>query len=180
MKRVVLLGIVLLELGSCRRESKPLTSNLNVENKVAPRTISLFYESPDMLLVPERRDIPLPQNPAGAVPAVLRELLKGPANEAVPRLFPADAVLRAAYFLPDGTVFVDLGGPTLTQGWSTGSHQELMAVYSLVQTVAANFPQARRVRLLVNGIPAETLAGHVSLGRGLTPMTGLVSPSFQK
>ena len=175
MRRAVLLAILLVALGSCRRERKPLSPNLNVENKVEPRTIALFYESPDMLLVPERRDIPLPQNPAGAVPAVIRELLKGPANEAVPRLFPADAVLRAAYFLPDGTVFVDLGGPTLTQGWATGSHQELMAIYSVVQTVMTNFPQARRVRLLVNGIPAETLGGHVSLARPLTPMPRLVA-----
>jgi spore germination protein GerM len=175
VRRAVVLAILLLAIGSCRRESRPLTPNLNVENKVAPRTIALFFESPEMLLVPERRDIPLPENPAGAVPAVIRELLKGPVNEAVPRLFPEDAVLRAAYFLPDGTVFIDLGGPTLSQGWATGSHQELMAVYSMVQTVVTNFPQARRVRLLVNGIPAETLGGHVSLARALTPMPRLVA-----
>lgn len=175
MRGLVVLSSLLLLIGSCGRERKPLTTNLNEENKVAPRTIALFYESPDMLLVPERRDVPLPENPAGAVPAVIRELLKGPMNEAVPRLFPADAALRAAYFLPDGTVFVDLGGPTLSQGWSTGSHQELMAVYSLVQTVTTNFPQSRRVKLLVNGVPAETLGGHVSLARGLTPMPTLVA-----
>ena len=174
MRRFLLLACLLLVVGSCRRESKPLNADLSVANKVAPRTIALFYESPDMLLVPERRDVPLPENPAGAVPAVVRELLKGPANEAVPRLFPADAALRAAYFLPDGTVFVDLGGPTLTQGWSTGSHQELMAIYSLVQTIATNFPQTRRVRLLVNGVPAETLGGHVSLARSLAPNPRLV------
>lgn len=178
MRRLAVLSFLLLVLGSCGREGKPLSSNLNAENRVAPRTIALFYESPDMLLVPERRDVPLPENPAGAVPAVVRELLKGPVNEAVPRLFPADAALRAAYFLPDGTVFVDLGGPTLTQGWSTGSHQELMAIYSLVQTITTNFPQSRRVRLLVNGVPAETLGGHVSLARSLAPNPRLVARSF--
>ena len=123
--------------------------------------------------MPERRDVPLPENPAGAVPLVVRELLKGSANAAVPRLFPADVVLRGAYLLPDGTAFVDLGGPTLTKGWETGRHQELMAVYSLVQTMVANFPEARRVRILVNGAPAETLGGHVALSRSLTPLPSL-------
>jgi hypothetical protein len=92
--------------------------------------------------------------------------MKGPARPALSlRLFPADTVVRGTYLLPGGTVVVDLGGSTLTQGWGTGSHQELMAVQSLVQTLSANFADARRVRIVVNGTAAETLAGHVSLSR---------------
>ena len=167
--------LLLVALAACRRE-KPLTTNLNVENKVTVRAVTLFYESPEtLLLAPERRDVAVPENPAGAMPVVLRELLKGSANAAVPRLLPADTVLRAAYLLPDGTVLVDLGGPTLSAGWGTGTHQELMAIYSVVQTVVANFPEARRVRLLLNGTPSETLGGHVALGRALAPMPSLVS-----
>ena len=174
MRRIAVV-VLLLASAACRRESKPLTSNLAVENKVAMRTVRLYYESPDLLLASETRDVALPENPAYAIPEVIRELLKGPANAAVPRLFPQDAVLRAAYFLPDGTVIVDLGGPTLTNGWSTGTHQELMAIYSLVQTVVANFPDARRVRILVNGTPAETLGGHISLARSLAPNPSIVA-----
>jgi germination protein M len=166
--------VLLVLLPACKRQP-PLTRNLNVENKVAMRPVSLFYESQDLLLAPEKRDLPLPENPAGALDLVVRELLKGSANAAVPRLLPADTVLRGAYLLPDGTAFIDLGGPTLTQGWSTGSHQELMAVYSVVQTVTSNFPEAKRVRVLVNGEPAETLAGHVSLSRALTPQPSMVA-----
>ena len=159
---------------ACNRQA-PLTRNLAVENKVAMRTVSLYYESQDLLLAPEKRDLPLPENPAAALDLVMRELVKGSANTAVPRLLPDDTVVRGAYLLPDGTAFVDLGGPTLSQGWTTGSHQELMAIYSMVQTVTANFPEARRVRVLVNGEPAETLAGHISLSRALTPMPSVVA-----
>jgi hypothetical protein len=158
------------------RSKKPLTANLNAENKVSVQSVRLFFESPDMALVPEQRNVALPENTAGAVAAVIRELFKGPANPSVPRLFPSDTVVRGAYLLPEGTVLIDLGGQTLTQGWGTGSHQELMAVYSVVQTVTANFPDVKRVRLLLNGGPAETLAGHVSLSRSLTPMQTLVDP----
>src|SRR6266567_6492485 len=165
---------VVLSAGACKENKPPLSPNLNKENKVAVRTVSLYYESQDLLLAPERRDLPLPENPAGALDVVMRELVKGSANAAVPRLLPADTVIRAVYLLPDGTAFIDLGGPTLSQGWATGSHQELMAVYSVVQTVTANFPEAKRVRMLVNGEPAETLAGHVSLSRPFSPMPSMV------
>ena len=167
--------VTLLLLTTFCRRQQPLSRNLNVENKVAMRMVSLYYESPDLLLAPERRNLPLPENPAAALDLVMRELLKGSANAAVPRLLPGDTVVRAAYLLPDGTAFVDLGGPTLTQGWATGSHQELMAVYSVVQTVTANFPEARKVRMLVNGEPAETLGGHVSLARSFTPQPSIVA-----
>jgi hypothetical protein len=52
-----------------------------------------------------------------------------------------------------------------------------MSVFSLVQTLTANFADARRVRVLINGAPAETLAGHVSLAKSLEPFPGLVEPS---
>jgi hypothetical protein len=172
VRRVAGALLLLAVFGACR-EKKPLTSNLNVENKVAVRSVDLYFESSDLLLVPEHRDVALPENPAAAVPVLVRELLKGSANASIPRLFPSDAIVRAAYLLPDGTVIVDLGGATLTDGWSTGTHQELMAIYSLVQTLVANFAQAKRVRILLNGAPAETLGGHVSLARSLTPMPSL-------
>jgi len=166
--------LALLLIAACHKQ-QPLSRNLNAENKVAMRTVSLYYESPDLLLAPEQRSLPLPENHAAALDVVMHELVKGSVNAAVPRLLPADTIVRGAYLLPDGTAFVDLGGPTLSQGWSTGSHQELMAIYSVVQTVTANFPEAKKVRMLVNGEPAETLAGHVSLNRALTPVPSMVA-----
>ena len=174
MKKTAVILLLLLVVSGCRKKAA-LSANLNVENKVAVRSVNLYYESPDMMLASERRDVGLPENPAAALPIVMRELLKGPANTAVPRLLPADAVLRGAFLLPDGTAIVDLGGPTLTGGWPVGSHQELMAIYSIVQTVTANFAEARRVRVLVNGSPSDTLGGHVTLARSIGPVPGLVA-----
>ena len=173
MRRFAVAVMLLAAVAGCSKK-KPLTSNLNIENKVEVRRVDLYFESPAMLLVPEHRDVALPENPAGAIPVVVRELLKGSANASVPRLFPADVVMRGAYLLPDGTVLVDLGGQTLTTGWETGTHQELMAIESLAQTLAANFAAAKRVRILVNGAPAETLGGHVGLARAVSPMPSLV------
>jgi spore germination protein GerM len=177
VKRVVVaLAALLLIAGACKPK-RETPANLNAANKVAVRMVRLYYESAQMLLTAETRNVAMPESSAGALPIVVRELLKGPAMPASLRLFPADTVLRGTYLLPGGTVIVDLGGTTLTQGWGTGTHQELMAAYSLVQTVTANFPaEAKRVRVLVNGTPAETLGGHVSLSKSLMPMTALVEP----
>ena len=179
MRRVAVLALgMLLLAGACKKKETP-NANLNAENRVAMRAVRLFYESPQMLLVGESRNIALPESSAGALPIVVRELMKGPATPGALRLFPQDTVVRGTYLLPGGTVIVDLGGTTLTQGWGTGSHQELMAVYSLAQTVSANFTEGRRVRVLINGSPAETLAGHVSLVKSIEPMPVLVDPRFR-
>jgi hypothetical protein len=176
VKRLAVAALAVMVLaGGCRKKND-VAANINAANKVSVRPVRLYYESPQMLLAAETRNIALPESPAAAMPVMVRELMKGPAKPPLGRLFPADTVVRGTYLLPGGTVIVDLGGTTLTQGWGTGSHEELMSVYSLVQSMTANFPEARRVRILVNGTPAETLAGHISLARSLTPLTPLVEP----
>jgi hypothetical protein len=173
IRRALCALLLLLVAAHCRKPA-PVSTNLKVENKVALRTVRLYFESQDMLLSAEKRDVELPENPAGAMALVVRELLKGSANASIARLFPADTVVRGTYLLPDGLVLVDLGGPTLTQGWGTGSHQEMMAVYSVVQTLTTNFAEAKRVRFLLNGEPAETLAGHIAMDKPLSPMPALL------
>ncbi len=176
MRRAGVAVIALFVLAAGCRKKIEQASNLNVQNNVVPRAVRLYFEGPSLLLLPEQRNVEAPQNPAAAMAVIVRELFKGPVNPAFARAFPADTVVRGAFLLPDGTGFVDLGGATLTQGWSTGSHEELMAVYSLVQTVTANFPEAKRVRILVNGTPAETLAGHIALDRSLVPSATFLDP----
>ena len=174
----MMIALALIAASACKK-TNTVAANINAANRVAMRPVRLYYESPQMALVSETRSVALPESPAAAIPVVIRELMKGPASADALRLFPADTVVRGAYLLPGGTVIVDLGGSTLTQGWGTGSHHELMAAYSLVQTATANFADAQRVRLLINGSPAETLAGHISLARSLEPMPQLVDPRFR-
>ncbi len=168
---------LLVVAGACKKKSET-PANLNAANRVSMRQVRLYFESSRMLLASEPRSIALPESAAAAIPVVVRELMKGPAaNSQLGRVFPSDTLVRATYLLPEGTVIVDLGGPTLSEGWGTGSHQELMSLYSLVHTLTANFPDARRVRVLVNGTPAETLGGHISLAKSLEAHLGLVEPA---
>jgi len=172
---LVSVAVLLLPLAvSFCRKSGSASASLPTSNAVVQRSVAIYFQSTDMILVPETRSLSLPANDAAAIGAVVRELLKGSANPRLGRSLPADTVLRGSFLLPEGTAIVDLGGPTLAQGWSTGSHEELLAVYSVVQTIASNFATVKRVRILVNDEPAETLAGHISLDRPLGPNAALL------
>jgi spore germination protein GerM len=172
---IILSVVVLLAVSGCRKGEKA-APGLDAANKVAVRAVRLYFESPQMLLVSESRSLSLPESSAAAVPVVLRELMKGPEGSGL-RIWPEDTVVRGAYLLPGGTAVVDLGGPTFAEGWGAGTHQELMAIHSAVQTLAANFEGVRQVRFVVNGMPAETLAGHISLARSHGPDPTLVDPA---
>ena len=175
--RAIIAGVTvasLFLLPSCRKSSQVEDEKAKLVARTADRQVRFFYEQPDQMLAAEVRNLRLPENALASTGPLLREYLKGPANPTNARPFPADVVLRAAYVLPDGTAIVDLGGPTLAAGWATGSHAELMAAYSLVHTLTANIPQIKRVRILLNGQPGETLAGHLRIDKSLSPMGGIV------
>jgi len=168
------ISVVLLSSSSCRRSSESEENKVPLVAKTTDRQVHFFFEQPDAMLAAEIRNLRLPESPVAAAAPLIREYLKGPAGPQSARPFPIDVELRAVYVLPDGTAVVDLGGPTLSSGWTTGSHAELMAAYSLVQTLTANVPQVKRVRILLNGQQGETLAGHLRIDRSLAPMAGLV------
>ena len=165
--------MVTVAVTGCRKKDT-VSDPAAAANKVAIRSIQLFYGSPNQLLASEPRNVSLPESPAAAIPLVMRELVKGPVGQGSLRILPEDTVVRGAWLLPGGTVIVDLGGPTLSSGWGTGSHQELLAIQSLVQTATTNFADAQRVRILVNGTQTETLGGHVALSRSFAPRSDSV------
>jgi len=46
-----------------------------------------------------------------------------------------------------------------------GSASELLTVYALANTIAANFPDYNQVRIWIEGQAQETLKGHLDLTR---------------
>lgn len=78
------------------------------------------------------------------------------------RTLPEDAVLLQFYLLPDGTAIADFS-EALSGAMPSGILSEQMAVDSIVQTLQANLPSARRLKILIRGQEAETLAGHLDL-----------------
>ncbi len=50
-----------------------------------------------------------------------------------------------------------------------GITSETLAVYSLVDSISANIPTAKRVKFLVEGHEVDTLNGHVDLTQAYVP-----------
>jgi hypothetical protein len=58
---------------------------------------------------------------------------------------------------------------SFVEGLPEGSSAETTAAYSLVDSIALNFPHIKKVRILIDGKPAETLKGHLDLSQPLAP-----------
>jgi hypothetical protein len=125
----------------------------------------LFWSSgaEDGSLTPVRVDLPLPKDPVVRAKQVLNTLLAGPTDFDL-RTVPPDAVLLAFYLLPDGTGIADFS-EALSTSTPSGVQSEQMAVDSITQTLGANVPQVRWLKILIHGQGVETLAGHIDLTR---------------
>jgi len=75
---------------------------------------------------------------------------------------PPGILLNVLYMCPDGTVVVDLTVPGPNP--SFGFWEETVFVRGLLFVLNNHFPEAKRVRLLMDGQESGTLAGHYSLG----------------
>ena len=81
--------------------------------------------------------------------------------------------VRELYLDASGTAYLDL---SLSQqaGIRSSAWEELVAVYALVNSISQNVEEIKRVRILIDGKTAQTLAGHIDLGRTFTMRQDLV------
>jgi hypothetical protein len=129
-----------------------------------PRVKARLYwasNADDGSLSPATVELSLSSDPALRAKQVLNTLLAGPVD-AEARTLPTDAVLLAFYLLPDGTGVADFS-EALATSIPSGIESEQLAVNSITQTLAANVPQVLRLKILIHGQEAETLAGHLDL-----------------
>jgi len=176
--RSIATGAILLSLlAGCEKKGPvqaPSSPAPPPKTAMTSKPVQLFYEDDSMLLAPRIETVALPDNEGASIRPLLVALLAPAAAGSDPKPVPEGIEIRATYLLPDGTAIVDLGGSLFMTGWKTGSQAELMLAYSIVQTLTSNLPSIRQVQLLVNGQPAETLAGHVSIEHALRPNPRLV------
>ncbi|MCP4719400.1 MAG: GerMN domain-containing protein [Desulfobacteraceae bacterium] len=93
---------------------------------------------------------------------ILEALMEGPPNSVLAPTFPKDTQVRALFVSEDGKAWVDLG---IRDGYlkNMDTVSELLAIYSLVNSLTLNIPGVKQVKILVNGSDVATLGGHVSL-----------------
>lgn len=147
--------------------------------KAAQRTISvkLYFEAEGRRgLVAEERTVPFSNDLAAQLRAVVEELAAGSRTGLVPTLPPETRVLDV-FVTGRGIAYVDLS-PEVAQSPPPGAEAELLTIFSVVNSLAANFPAVRRVHILVGDQPVTTLAGHVDLSRPLAPDMTLMAEAL--
>lgn len=137
------------------------------------RVTLYFPDQNGILLHPEERDIPKPAAGSLFLRVLFAELQKGPTREGLIAVIPPKMQLRNAFLLHEGEAVLDLA---VDSGLTFGSDEELSIVAALVDTTLQNVAETSRVRILINGEPAETLGGHVDLTRPLLFIRSAIEP----
>ena len=131
------------------------------------RVVTLFFANQEGSgLVREGREIAVEDTTDDMIASVVDELVVGPLGELAPTL-PHNARVLGAQLKGD-VVQVDFS-QELVENLPAGSSAEMAAVYSVVDTVAANFPQVKSVQFLVGGVPVKELKGHLDLSAPIAP-----------
>jgi len=133
----------------------------------------IFFSDMDAdLLISEKRTLAWDKDPEKRAALLLRELLRGPAGAAV-RTTPETAQLRSVSIASDGTARADFSAE-LSGAHPGGSSSEVLTVYSIVNTLALNIDAVKKVQILIEGRPADTIAGHVDCRQPFEPSIKMI------
>jgi len=171
---LIALGLVLIALAlfgrqwfDRRHQPEPLpVAPDSAETSV--RSVALWFASPEGdSLVLEPRDLPEPADLHTRLAALVAALEQVPRSDAA-RTLPQGTALMHAYLDEAGILTLDLS-LAFRQGFQGGARTEELTVASLVRTVSANVPEARRIRIVCGGAAFSSLGGHFPLDRPLDP-----------
>ena len=125
--------------------------------------VTLYVAYDDQGLLYQRSAaIPMPSGRQQRAEEVLRALLTVYNGPSSPHALASGSEVRVVFLVDPGLAVIDLNS-TFADGHRSGIMVEELTVLSLVQTLSANVPGITRVKILVDGKPRETLAGHADL-----------------
>jgi len=150
---------------------KPLLSRWSI---LAERKEVLLYFSDreGEYLIGERREIPKKKALNEEAKETIIELIKGPQGKLVRTLPPRTKLLNLQ--VNDAGLAKVNFNQALSKDHPGGSSAEMMTVYSIVNSLSLNFPQIKRVQILIDGKPIETITGHLSLRQPVSPKPDLI------
>lgn len=142
-----------------RSDSRPVAPP--VSGPTERVTLYVAYDDPGILRV-QRADIALPSARQQRAEEVLRALLEIYLSKNSPHPLAPGADLRAVYLVTPGIAVIDVNA-AFANGHRSGILEEELTVASMIETLTANVPDILRVKILVEGLDRETLAGHADL-----------------
>ena len=131
-----------------------------------------FSDSEGEYLIGEKREILKKDDIEEEAEETVNELIKGPKGKLI-RTLPLQTKLLNIELAGEGLAKVNFN-KALSKDHPGGSSAEMMTLYSVVNSLTFNFPQIKRVQILVEGKPIETIAGHLSLRKPVLPNSKLI------
>lgn len=122
------------------------------------KTILYFSDLNERFLIPEERYIALGHSVDDTVRALVEALIDGPHTDLM-ETFPEETTLRGVS-VKNEIASIDFNR-NLVDLHPGGSASEMMTIYSLANTVTANVPSVKGVRILIEGAAVETIKGHI-------------------
>jgi hypothetical protein len=143
---------------------------------VETTTVELYFPTTTGWLGAESRELPAARSAEERAAQVAAALLAGPNEEGYEAPLGEEVELASLHLTGDGVVYLDLAAAAMAAPPVSGSRGELLVVYSFVNSILANVPQARGVVLMWNGNQRPTFAGHVDTTRPLPAESGWLAP----
>lgn len=126
------------------------------------KVVQLYFADPAKpYLTAEDRLVIAPEDPVAFGRLLVRELIKGSAHGNLPTI-PRQTKLRDFFLLNNGTAIVDFSA-AFRENHPGGCRLEQLTIFSVVNTLTLNVPGIKRVKFLIDGAQAQTLAGHLTL-----------------
>jgi len=145
-----------------------------IKETTEKKEVTIFFPSEkDSLLYPETREIYLTPSLIQQAKQVILELIKGPEHDHLPSL-PSTTKLREIFITDDGTAYIDFS-KEIYQQHPGGSEAEIISIYAIVNSLTYNFPQIKKVQILIEGLEKETLNGHIDLTKPFSPRFNLIA-----
>ncbi|MEK6531130.1 MAG: GerMN domain-containing protein [Deltaproteobacteria bacterium] len=162
---VLIAGIVLMSMYGGKIFDR--VKGVSAPQKTTQMDILVFFgDEEGMDLKAEKRSIKK-SSIEGEIKEAVNSLISGPANKTLTPTMPQGATLKGVS-VKDSTLYADFS-MELQEAHQGGSTGEMLTVYSIVETIAFNFPSIKGVQILIEGKTAETLAGHIDISVPIAP-----------
>lgn len=140
------------------------TNGEGPKEKIA--VILYFSDANERFLVPEKRLILKEKTPVQQAGEIVKAVLDGSKTGKV-NTFPPGVELKDLKIEKNQTAMVSFSN-NLIQNHPGGSTSEMATVYSLTNSLTANIPEIKAVKILIEGREVDSIKGHVSLKQPFT------------
>lgn len=150
----------------------------SLKKKEKQIAIIYFSDPQERFLMPEKRYVIKEEDPALQAKEIVKALLEG-SKEGLVNTFPAGVTIRDVKLDGGGTALVNFN-KNLTKLHPGGSTAEMASIYSLTNSITENVPEAKKVKILMEGKELLSIKGHISTKNAFRPDPELIVPAKEE